>query len=257
VTRFRSKNDELAEPAPEPSGDEMLVIVDRVVDPYVVVFHDPTSYRAEQFRGLRNQLMALNPDGSAKTLVVTSAIKGEGKTISAVNLALAFAELDRHEVVLVDADLRDPSVESYLGLEPGPGLGDVLLERVRLESALRQGGVRNLTVLGAGSQLATPSEILTTTRIDDLFARLKERYAYVIVDTPPVLPATDASVIAARSDGTLLTVRLEYSTKNLTKEAIRSLKDLGANVLGVFVTEVRGADPDSDPRFSYRSRRES
>ena len=257
MTRFRSKHDELAEPAPDRPDEEMLVIVDRVVDPYVVVFHDPTSYRAEQFRGLRNQLMALNQDGEPKTLVVTSAIKGEGKTISAINLALAFAELDRHRVVLVDADLRDPSVESYLGLEPGPGLGDVLLERVRLDSAIRSGGIRNLSVLGSGSQLATPSELLTSTRLDDLFGRLKEQYAYIIVDTPPVLPATDASVIAARADGTLLTVRLEYSTKSLTREAIRGLKDLGGNVLGVFVTEVRGADPDSDPRFSYRSRRES
>lgn len=255
MTRFRSKDKNAIEPSP--IEEDMLVIVDRAVDPYVVAFHDPTSYRAEQFRGLRNQLMALNPDGSAKTLVVTSAIKGEGKTVTAVNLALTFAELERHPVVLIDADLRDPSVENYLGLDRSPGLADVLLDRVSLSSALRDTGMRNLTILGAGSALATPSEILTTPRIDDLFARLKERFAYVIVDTPPVLPATDASVIAARADGTLLAVRIEYSTKSLTKDAIRSLKDLGANVLGVFVTEVRGADPDSDPRFSYRSRREN
>lgn len=256
MTRFRSKDDEQPlESVPPP--EDMLVVVDRVVDPYVVAFHDPTSYRAEQFRGLRNQLMALNPDGAAKTLVITSAIKGEGKTITAVNLALTFAELGRQPVILVDADLRDPSVEYALGLDRGLGLADVLLERVSLDTAIRQTGMRDLHVLGAGSALATPSEILTSPRIDALFARLKERYSYVLIDTPPVLPATDASVIAARADGTLLTVRLEYSSKSHTKEAIRGLKDLGANVLGVFVTEVRGADPDSDPRFSYRSRRES
>src|SRR5690606_31405395 len=197
-------------------------------------------------------LIAMNPDGSAKSLVVTSAIKGEGKTITAINLALVFAELERHSVVLVDADLRTPRVEDYLNLNRRPGLGEVLLERVALRDAVCDTGIRNLSVLGAGTRLAVPSEVLSSSRVDDLFARLKEDYRYIIVDTPPVLPVTDASVVSARADGTLLTVRLEHSPKAMTKDAIRTLQDLGANVLGVFVTEVRGTDPDTDPRFAYR-----
>jgi receptor protein-tyrosine kinase/non-specific protein-tyrosine kinase len=252
VSRFRSRRDQ---PEPEPlEGDDVLVVVDRAVNPYLVVFHDPSSYRAEQFRGLRNQLIAMNPDGEAKTLVMASAVKGEGKTVSSINLALAFAELERQPVCLVDADLREPSIEDYLNLNPGPGLSDVLLERVPLRTAVRESGIRNLSVLGAGTRLGAPSEVLSAPRIADLFDRLKERFRYVIVDTPPVLPATDASVLAARADGTLFTVRLEYSTKTHTKDAIRNVQDLGANVLGVFVTEVRGADPDNDPRFAYRMR---
>lgn len=232
-------------------GEDVLVVVDRAVNPYLVCFHQPASYRAEQYRALRNQLLAMNPDGAPKSLVVTSAIKGEGKSITAINLALAFAELERHAVVLVDADLRSPSVESYLNLNPRPGLSDVLLDRVRIEDAVRDAGVRNLSVLGAGDRLMAPSELLTTPRVDALIARLKETYRYVVFDTPPVLPATDAGVLAARSDGTLLTVRLEHSPKASSREAIRLLQDLGANVLGVFVTEVRGSDPDRDPRFAY------
>lgn len=228
--------------------------MDRATNPYLVLFHDPASYRAEQFRGLRNQLIAMNPDGEAKTLVVASAVKGEGKTVTAINLALAFAELERHPVCLVDGDLREPAIESYLNLNPGPGLSDVLQERVALRAAVRESGIRNLSVVGAGTRLVAPSEVLSTPRVEDLFARLKERFRYVIVDTPPVLPATDASVIASRADGTLMTVRLEYSTKAHTKEAIRNIQDLGGNVLGVFVTEVRGSDPDNDPRFAYRTR---
>ena len=234
----------------------MLVIVDRAINPYLVMFHDPASYRAEQFRGLRNQLMAMNPDGSAKTLVVTSAIKGEGKTVTAINLALALAELERHSVLLIDGDLRAPSVESYLNLNPHAGYGDVLLERVPLSQAVRNSGIRNLSVLGAGTRLAGPSELLTAPRVDNVFARLKEEFQYVVVDTPPVLPATDAAVMAAQADGTLMTVRLEHSPKNMTKDALRNLQDLGANVLGVFVTEVRGTDPDRDPRLSYQRQEE-
>ena len=238
-------------------GDDVVVLVEKTVSPYLVLFHEPDSFRAEQFRALRNQLISMNPDGSAKTLVVTSAIKGEGKSITAINLALAFAELERHSVVLVDADLRDPSVEHYLQLNRRPGLSDVLMDRVRLTDAIRESGIRDLDILGAGDVLASPSGILTAQRIEDLFRRLKEEYRYVILDTPPVLPATDASVLASQADGTLLTVRLEHSPKSTSKDAIRNLKDLGAQVLGVFVTEVRGNDPDRDPRYSYRvTRRE-
>lgn len=254
---FRARKKDPDPPAPgDEGGEELLVIVDRAVNPYIVLFHDPASYRAEQLRALRNQLMAMNPDGESKTLVVTSAIKGEGKTVTAINLAMAFAELERHNVLLVDGDLRAPSVERMLNLNPHPGLADVLLERVPLLRAIRRTGIRGLSVLGAGSRLAGPSELLTSPRIYDMFARLKEEYQYVIIDTPPVLPATDASVIAAQADGTLVTVRLEHSLKNMTKDAIRNLQDLGANLLGVFVTEVRGADPDKDPRFAYRSEEE-
>ncbi len=238
------------------SSEELLVIVDRAVNPYLVMFHDPSSYRAEQIRGLRNKLIAMNPDGEAKTLVISSAMKSEGKSVVSINLALAFAELERQSVLLVDADLRNPSVEEYLHLNPHPGLGDVLLDRVSISDAIRSSGVRNLSIIGAGTRLAAPSELLTTPRIDAMMSRLKEDFRYVIFDTPPVLPATDASVIGARADGTLLTVRLEHSTKGMSKDAIRNLQDLGANVLGVFVTEVRGKDPESDPRFSYRLQEE-
>lgn len=252
MSRFRSRSD--LPDAELLGGDDVLVVVDRAVDPYLVVFHDPSSFRAEQFRALRNQLIAMNPDGEAKSLVITSAVKGEGKTVTSINLALAFAELERQPVCLVDADLREPAVEEYLNLNPGPGLSDVLLERVPLRAAVRDSGIRNLSILGSGARLGAPSEVLSTPRIEDLLSRLKESFRYVVVDTPPVLPATDASVLAARADGTLFTVRLEYSSKSHTKEAIRKVQDLGANILGVFVTEVRGADPDNDPRFAYRMR---
>jgi succinoglycan biosynthesis transport protein ExoP len=247
---FRSKKRDAEDPLPP--DDEMLVVVDRSVNPFLVLFHDSTGFRAEQFRALRNKLLAMNPDGESKTLVVTSAIQGEGKTITAINLALAFAELERTPILLVDADLRSPSIETYLRLNPDVGLSDLLLSRCGLDRVIRDSGVRNLSFIGAGARLTGPSEVLATPRIQELYGRLKERFRYVIVDTPPALAATDASVLATQADGTLVVVRLEHSPRGMTKEAIRQLQDLGANVLGTFVTEVRGADPDTDPRLSYQ-----
>lgn len=252
---FRQKKPTEIQPVDPSTGglEDALVIVDQTVNPYLVMVHEPTGFRAEQMRSLRNKLIAMNPDGAPKTLVVASAIAGEGKSICAVNLAIAFAELDRARILLVDADLRDPSVERYLHLNEGPGLSDLLLGRIGIDRVIRPSGVRNLSVLGAGSKLASPSEVLSSQRIQELYSRLKEQYQYVILDTPAVLPATDASVLAARADGTLLVVRLELSTRQLARQAVRALQDLGANVLGTFVTQVRGLDPEADPRFAYGS----
>lgn len=247
---FRSRKDKL-ETAAKVMRDDMVVIVDRAVNPYLVLFHEPASYRAEQVRALRNRLVALNPDGEPKTLVVTSAMREDGKTVTALNLAMALAELERHEVVVVDADLRHPSIENYLNLNPGPGLSDLLLGNANLDRAMRPAGYRNLMVLGAGTRVANPAEVLGSSRIDELYARLKERFHYVVIDTPPVLPSTDAGVLASRADGTLFVLRLERTHKGPAREAVRTLQDLGANVLGSFVAELRGRDPETDPNLRY------
>ena len=234
--------------------EDMVVVVDQSVNPYLVLFHEPAGFRAEQVRALRNRLVAMNPDGEPKTLVVTSAVRGEGKTVAALNLAMAMAELERQQVVLVDADLRRPSCERYLNLNPEPGLADVLLGRAPLERVLRPAGYRQLMLLGAGTRVTNPAEVLSSSRLDELLQRLKERFQYIVVDTPPVLPSTDAGVLASRVDGTLVVVRLERSLKKQSREAVRTLQDMGANVLGCFVTELRGHDPDSDHRLAYEPR---
>lgn len=234
-------------------AEDMVVVVDQSINPYLVLFHEPAGYRAEQVRGLRNRLVAMNPDGEPKTLVVTSAVRGEGKTVSALNLAMAFAELERQRVVLVDADLRRPSCERYLNLNTAAGLTDVLLGSSSVDKLLRPAGYRNLMLLGAGTRVENPAEVLSSSRLNQLLQRLKENFQYVVIDSPPVLPSTDAGVLSAAADGTLLVVRLEHSLKKQSRDALRTLSDMGGNVLGTFVTEVRGQDPDSDRRLAYDS----
>jgi len=249
---FRRKKPTDADPVS--ATEEMVVIVDQSVNPYLVLFHEPAGYRAEQVRGLRNRLVAMNPDGEPKTLVITSAVRGEGKTVAALNLAMAFAELERQQVVVVDADLRRPSCERYLNLNPEQGFTDVLLGRANLDKVLRPAGYRKMMLLGAGTRVTNPAEVLGASRIDELLHRLKERFQYVVIDTPPLLPSTDAGVLSARADGTVLVVRLEHSLKKQSREALRIVHDMGGNVLGTFVNDLRGQDPDNDRRLAYEPR---
>lgn len=124
----------------EDAGPQMLVVVDRVVDPYLVCFHDPTGFRAEQFRALRNKLTVLNTDHASVTLVVTSAIQGEGKSTTALNLGMALAELEDHQILVAEFDFRRPSIERMLGLNPEPGLVELLHDGIGLDRAIRPSG---------------------------------------------------------------------------------------------------------------------
>lgn len=251
----RQKADDPTRVDPARGGPEdLVVVVDNAISPYLVMFHEPAGFRAEQIRGLRNRLVAMNPDGEPKTLVVTSAVRAEGKTIAALNLAMAFAELEWQKVVVLDADLRRPSCERYLNLNSGPGFSDVLLGNATLDTVLRPAGYRNLQLIGAGTRIANPAEVLGASRIDGVFQQLKERFQYIVIDTPPALPTTDAGVLASRADGALLVVRLEQSQKSQSREALRQIQEMGGNVLGTFVTGVRGSDPESDRRLAYEVR---
>ena len=232
-------------------GEDVLVVVPRVVDPYIVCFHEPNGYRAEQFRGLRNRLLTLNPDGAARTLVVTSAIAGEGKSSVSINLAIALGELEEHRILVVDFDLRRPSLERMLGLGPEQGVSDLLLGNCSLDAIVRSSGMPNVDLIGAGRRPTNPGELLASRRLDDLFAQLKQDYNYVVIDTPPVLPITDAGLISAKCDGTLFVVGLEQAPRKMVREALENIEELGARVLGSFVTGVRGADPSSDSRYRY------
>jgi capsular exopolysaccharide synthesis family protein len=223
---------------PTGSPDDLVAIVEKGVDPHVVVFHEPQSVPAEQFRGLRNSLVSLNSERAPRVLAVTSALRGEGKSVAVVNLGCAFAELRETRVILVDADLRDPSLEDLLGLAPGPGLHEALTGRLPLEQAIRPTFLRGLSFLGAGGPAEHSIEILASGRFKPILDALKESYHYILVDTPPALAVTDAGVVGRSADGILLVVRLESTPRSRVEQALAVLQGLGGNVLGTFLTGV-------------------
>ncbi len=220
--------------------EDTFVLVERVTSPFLVLFHKPHSLLAEQYRALRNNILAMNRSGSPRTILVTSAMAGEGKTVTLANLGLAMGEVERNRVLLVDADIRHPGLEAFLGLNREPGLTELLLDRASLEEVIYPSGFPQVDILGAGREVDHPAGLLSGSRMGELFSALKERYRYVLIDSPPILPITDGLTLAPLVDGTLLVVRLDYTPKPAVNRALDQLKKVGAPVLGAFLTCARG-----------------
>lgn len=204
----------------------------------------PQSAHAEAFRQLRTNLQFVDIDqGSTKTLVVTSSLPREGKTRTSSNLAIAIAQAGQR-VVLVEADLRRPRVNKYLGLLDDVGVTTVLLGQVTLAEALQTYGDLPLEVLACGRIPPNPSELLSSDRMVQLLAELRERADVIIIDAPPLLPVTDAALLARQADGAVLVVRHGKTTFAQVDRAAENLRLAGARLLGTIVnmTPARGGD---------------
>jgi capsular exopolysaccharide synthesis family protein len=189
------------------------------------------SARAEAMRQLRTNLRYVDVDTPVKTIAVSSALPGEGKSTTACNLAIVFAEAGKR-VILVDADLRRPSVAEYLGLEGAVGLTNVLVGQCWLDSAVQQWGTSGIFVLPSGSVPPNPSELLGSRNMAHLIDVLRNAFDVVIIDTPPLLPVTDAAIVASIADGAVLVTRCAKTTASQAASASAALAKVEARVLG-------------------------
>lgn len=189
------------------------------------------SVRAESLRQLRTNLQFIDATREARVVVVTSSVEGEGKTTTAVNLALVAAEASGN-VLLVEADLRKPRVSDYLGLERAVGLSNVLAGQVELSEVLQPWGSAGLVVLPSGSIPPNPSELLGSDQMISLMSELRATFKMIILDTPPLRPVTDAAVLAANADGALLVFRHGKTKRAHLQVALHALEAVNARILG-------------------------
>ena len=224
---------------PAPAGEAEAVPVTREE---LAIITAPRGQIAEQFRSLRNSIHALNPDGGSHTLVLTSAVRGEGKTVAALNLAFAMAELPGTQILVLDADLHHPAAEGYLGLPRRQGLTEVLSGALAVDQAIRQTSVAGVSIMGAGRLPANPSQLLGSDRMRSLLNRLRQRFSYVLIDTPEAMTISDASLLGAMADGILLVVRLGGTPRHFVEETHNALEALGGNVLGTCLTGAQQVD---------------
>lgn len=218
----------------------------------------------EAYRSIRTSLLFAAPADPLRTVLVTSSQPGEGKTATSVNLAMSLCELG-NRVLLIDADLRRPRCHGELGLPPAPGLAEVLrghatvadvAQRVdigRIESPdhpAHGDGRALLHLLQSGSRVADSAALLASRSMSALLAALQEEYDLVLIDSPPVFPITDASILASRVDGVVVVVHGQRTGRHVTREALERLRFVGARIIGVVLN---GIDPRSTEyhRYSY------
>lgn len=218
----------------------------------VAVVSDPRGPIAEQFRGLRNSITALNPEGAPRTLVMTSALSGEGKSVATLNLACALAELPGTHVLVLDADLQHPSLENYMGLPRRQGLTDLLQGRCAIDQAIRESSIKGVSILAAGELIDNPSVLLGSDRMRTLLNSLKRRFSYVLIDTPEAMRISDASLLGAIADGIVLVVRLGSTPRHHVEQTHNILESVGGNVIGTCLTGAK-VKQSSEP-YSGRAR---
>lgn len=205
---------------------------------------------AERYRLLRARIKRAENGRNMRAIVVTSPAKGDGKSLTAANLALTMAQELHQRVLLLDADLRRPSVARLFGIPEGPGLSEVLLGVSDLEPALVRLPDQHLTVLPAGAPAAQPAEMLGSTAMRRVLDTLRTRFDRIIVDMPPVGPVADVHVVSPMADGLLMVVRAGMTPKPAIERALSGL-DMG-KVLGLVLNAAEDSkDGYSDAGYGY------
>jgi receptor protein-tyrosine kinase len=200
-----------------------------------IAFETDNSVIAESFRKLRTNLQFLAVDNPPRVIVFTSSMPSEGKTTTAINTALALAEAE-HNVVLIDADMRRPTLAKYLGLVGTVGFSTVLSGAASLDESLQKTRFPGLTVLTSGAVPPNPSELLASQAARKLLGELRARFDYVIVDSTPLLAVTDAALLGAGADGVLIMARYGHTKRDHLAHAVGSLESVGAPLLGAVLT---------------------
>jgi len=211
-----------------------------------VMFEDPASDVAETFRTVRTAVRFGSFGATGKTLLITSPDTGDGKTTFLTNLAISMAQAGQR-VLIVDTDFRRPMMHEVFNLEPDRGLSRVLEGKQPVEEAIQKTAVERLEVLTCGYLPANPSETLHSKTFTELMEQLEQKYDHILLDSPPVTVVTDALILAAMSDATILVVRAEKSKRKLAREAMESLASVNARVSGVIVNDM----PRAHGRASY------
>lgn len=209
-----------------------------------------TSLQAEAFRKARTNLQFVAAAREAGVILITSALPQEGKSVSAANLGVSLAELNKR-VLVIDADLRRPRQAEYFDIANGAGLTNVLAGQVPVADVIQPWGELQLSVLPSGEIPPNPAELLGSQAMTDLLARLRPQYDHIIIDSPPVLPVTDATVLAGAVDGVVLVVRLGKTSRAALNETIVVLDTAEAKPIGIIANSSASTKTSSEQRVGY------
>jgi polysaccharide biosynthesis transport protein len=205
--------------------------------PVQILFHHPFSMVTEAYRTVRTAILLSRAGESPKTILFTSGIHGEGKTVSVLNTAFAFAQMGVR-ILVIDADLRRPSCHRLLRMDRGFGLTDVLTGQRGPEEVIRPTALDHLSLLSAGSPPPNPAELVGSKTMQETIASLQAHYDYILIDSPPVMPVSDAVLLSTMVEGVVLVVSSQQTPKHVVREARARLSYARAKVLGVVLNRI-------------------
>ncbi len=228
--------------------EKMKTLADLSLAPELIAAHQPKSPAAEAFRVLRTAIFFGTRGKTYRVIQVTSAMPGDGKSTLIANLSVSIAQSGKR-VLLIDADLRKPVQHKRFQVENKIGLMDVIEGSCDADEAIQRTSIENLSVLTSGRLPSNPAELLSSPQFKELLESLREKFQFILVDTPPVLAVSDPCAVAARVDGVLLAVRMGLSSRDEVAEAFNSLQEMDATVMG---TVVNGLEERKRYGYGYR-----
>lgn len=215
----------------------------------IISYNDPKSVISEQYRAIRTNIEYSSVDQNTKTILVTSSDKNEGKTTTVSNLAVSFANLNK-KVLIIDCDLRNPSIHKMFKLNNIYGLTDILAKDRVVDKCIQKTELENLYVLTAGAIPPNPAEILSSEKMKNLIEDLKNMYDYIFIDTPPIGLVTDAGALSSFIDGVVLVVKSESVEKKYLEETKKKLDAVDARILGAILNSYKSEQKDYN-YYSY------
>ena len=223
---------------------------DTLVDRTVVTLHLPRSRPAEAYRTVRTAVCFSATGSAHRVIQVTSPAAGDGKSTLTMNFAVSLAQSGKKSII-IESDFRRPKVHKMTGVDNTVGIVDVLRGNAEIEDAIKETELEGFYVMPCGSRPKNPAELLARPEYEQLLAVLREKFEYVIIDTPPVLVVTDPCSVAPRVDGVILCVRLSRHTRDFGRRTLEQLRDVGANITGIVVNGVEETDAYGYGSYNY------
>lgn len=225
-------------------------IGDSKIDPRIVSYFDPKATITEQYKILRTNVLGVNKGKPPKVIGITSSVHSEGKTITALNLAVTIAHATKKpKVLLVDADMRRGKVAKYLGIENHLGLCDVLQGNATTEEAMFKLDIENLTFLAAGPVPENPAELLDSERMRDFLTDVRMKFDHILIDTPPMISVTDAGIVGVQCDGMVVVIQAGRTQRGVVRRATELLDQSHCDILGYVLTNIESHLPEYIYRY--------
>ncbi len=233
--------------------DKQLIVHkagDSKVDGRIVSYFDPKALITEQYKVLRTNFLALNKGRPPRTVVVTSSLHSEGKTITILNLAVSLAHsIHKPKILLIDADMRRGRVSKYLGVDQPKGLSELLSGKAALDEVLFHMDLENLTIMSSGSVPPNPAELLASDQMRALIAEVRGKFDFVLIDTPPIIAVTDAGIIGSMVEGVVMAIQAGRTQRGIVDRATELLNQAHVKIVGHVLTNIEYHLPEYIYRY--------